>query len=312
MKKTLIYLFTTLLLMTSCSNKTSGNNDSDNFANINAPEIPDKIDIFNETIKFDRYDLRERLDREIINFCYMHSNTLLIMKRANRYLPEIEKILKEEGIPDDFKYLMIIESNANQLAYSATGAAGLWQFMETTAKEYGLEVNQYVDVRYNIELSTRAACRYLKKAYQINNSWLTAAASYNVGQNKIKKELEEQLADNVLDLYLNSETSRYIFRIVAAKIILDNPKEYGFIISKKQLYPPLDYEIKRVDTSIENLPLWAKENGINYAQLKELNPWLRKKELINKNGKEYEIRIPKKKSIFYNTDNTDNNLPCRL
>lgn len=312
MRQQIFYLFLVLLLSASCGNKTVANSNSDGFSGILSPDIPDKITFAGETVTFDRYDLRERLDRELINFCYMHSNTLLTMKRANRYLPEIEKILEEEGIPDDFKYLMIIESNANQLALSAAGAAGLWQFMESTAQEYGLEINQWVDERYNITLATHAACKYLRKSYEINNSWLTAAASYNAGKNKIEKELAEQLAENVLDLYLNSETSRYIFRIIAAKIIFDNPVKYGFQINTNQLYPPFEYETKIVSTSIENLPEWAEENSITYAQLKELNPWLRKKELTNKTGKKYEIRIPEKKSMFYNIDDIVNNLPCKL
>ena len=275
-----------------------------------APEIPESVSFADELVVFNRYDLRERIDREIISFCYMHSTSLLMMKRANRYLPEVEKILKEERVPDDFKYLMLIESNANPLSVSGAGAAGLWQFMTTTAKEYGLEVTSTVDERYNVALSTRAACAYLRDAYQKLGTWTAAAASYNAGQAAIKRQLEAQGAESTLDLYLNSETSRYLFRIMAAKVIMSNPEDFGFIFRTDQLYPPFEYSTLVVSTPIADLSQWAKEHKITYQQLRDANLWLRGKSLENKSGKRYEIRILSEKSIYYRSGDTRCFLPC--
>lgn len=275
-----------------------------------SPELPDSFLFIDEMVVFNRYDLRERIDRELISFSYMHSTTLLMIKRANRYLPEVEQILREENIPDDFKYLMLIESNANPLSVSGVGAVGLWQFMESTAKEYGLEVTSTVDERYHVAKSTRAACAYLRDARAKLGSWTAAAASYNAGQAGISRQLQDQHEENVLDLHLNTETSRYLFRIMAAKIILNNPGDYGFAFRTDQLYPPYRYKTVVVDTAITDLPQWAKSQGINYARLRDANPWLRRKELVNKTGKKYEIRILTDESIYYDTDDTRCHLPC--
>ncbi len=266
-------------------------------------DIPEKVIFADETIDFRRYDMRERLDREILNFCNMHTNTTLIIKRANRYLPEIEQILKKEGMPDDLKYLMLIESNCNPLARSCVGAVGLWQFMEGTAREFGLTVNKYVDERYDIRKSTIAACKYLKKAYAKYGNWTATVASYNAGQNKISAELRKQKVEHATDLYLNSETSRYIFRILAAKIIFENQTKYGYNISTKALYPPMIYKEVVVDTTITNLTDWARNQGITYAILRDANPWLRANELPC-DGKKYTIRIPDKKWIYYDPSKT--------
>lgn len=311
----LILFFAVVLLqpLTACSAQGVLPEDAGiGHAQVIVPEIPESVPFADETVVFDRYDLRERIDRELVSFCYMHSTTLLIMKRANRYLPEVEKILEEEGIPDDFKYLMIIESNANPLSVSGVGAAGLWQFMESTAKEYGLEVSPSVDERYNVEKATRAACRYLRDAYSKTGSWFAAAASYNAGQARIAGQLQAQGVESALDLYLTGETSRYMFRIMAAKVILGNPVAYGFFVRNDQLYPPFEYKTVTVSTPIADLPKWAKEHGVTYKQLRDANPWLRKQELINKSGKRYEIRILSKKSIYPDVGSTRCNLPyCR-
>lgn len=274
-----------------------------------SPAVPEQVVFAGTTVTFDRYDYYERIDRELISFCYMHSTSLLMMKRANRYLPEVEKILAEERIPDDMKYLMLIESNCNPLAISGAGAVGLWQFMPATAKEYGLEVGTTVDERYNVDKSTRAACRYLRAAYEKTGSWFAAAMSYNAGQGAILAQLRRQKVTDAMDLYLNSETSRYVFRILAAKIIMNNPLKYGFCITTDQLYPPFRYSTVSVDSTITDLPQWALNHGITYKQLRDVNPWLRRQELANKSGKKYEIRIISDDSKYQMRNTVECNLP---
>lgn len=258
------------------------------------PALPDSMTFAGEYIDLTRSDLRERLDRELISFCYMHATTLLVIKRANRYFPEVEPILKACNLPDDFKYLMTIESNLIPTIKSPAGAVGLWQFMENTSKDYGLVVNASVDERYNTEKATRAACAYLKKARQACGDWLSAAAAYNAGQQYIVSALRAQQESCAINLWLNNETSRYIFRILAIKLILENPEKYGFFLTREQLYAPIRYERVKVSDSIADLVLFAKTHGIRYAELKEANLWLRSDALENKSGRTYVIRIPKK------------------
>lgn len=243
----------------------------------------------------------ERLDRELTAISYTHGNTLLLFKRANRYFPEIIPILKHNGVPEDLVYLACIESSLNPRAYSSAKAAGIWQFMPATAKQYGLEVNDYVDERYNLEKATEAACRYLKHYKTKYGNWESAAAAYNGGPARISKELGSQFADTALDLYLTEETSRYMFRIFATKLIMENPREYGIILSPDQLYTTMEYSIEEVSTPVESWPAWAKRHGISYYQLKEANPWIRDKSLPNKTGKTYKVRIPKKESLNRST-----------
>lgn len=233
-------------------------------------------------------------------FTYMHSTSLQIIKRANRYFPIIESILKEQGVPDDFKYLMVIESNVNPLARSGAGAAGLWQFMSGTAREFGLEVNHHVDERYHVEKSTVAACKYLKQAYRKFGNWETVAASYNAGQGRISQQQEKQYTDNALDLYLVEETSRYVYRILAAKLLLTDPTRFGFHLRASDLYPPIPYRTIKVTEDIDDLARFAKGQGINYSLLKSMNPWLRGSSLPNHGGKEYQIRIPGSTEMYYN------------
>ncbi len=265
------------------------------------PDFPTKVKWGGETIELDRIDMRERYDRELTSFCYMHSNTLLILKRANRYFPIIEPILKKNGIPEDFVYLAAIESYLNPRAVSPAKAAGMWQLMPSTAKESGLEVNDYVDERFNIEKSTEAACRYLKTAYKKYGSWTTVAASYNAGMGRISNELTKQQHDSSFDLWLNEETSRYVFRALVLKEILEEPYRFGFAVKKHQLYHPIRTREVLVNTPIEDLAVFAKNHGITYAQLKEFNSWLRDRSLPNKSGKTYKILIPEKDDLFYST-----------
>jgi len=264
-------------------------------------EIPEEVTFAGEKLKLDRYDLHERYDREINSFTYFHSTTLLLIKRANRYFPIIEPILRENGIPDDFKYLAVIESSLNPRAYSPAKAAGLWQFLGSTGKSYGLEVASEVDERYSVEKSTVAACKYLNYAYQKYGSWRNAALSYNAGMGRITGEIEKQFADDGADLWLVEETSRYYFRMMAIKNVFENPYKYGFIIAADQLYKPIEFKKVEVTESIEDLADFAKSKGITYAQLKDFNSWLRDRKLtINpKSPKTYTLLIPTKASLYY-------------
>mgnify|MGYP000265915023 CR=1 FL=1 len=272
---------------------------------VTSPSVPDKITFAGQAIDLLRYDHRERMDRELMSFTYMHSTTMLMVKRANRYFPVIEPILKANGLPDDFKYLAVIESNLNPLAKSPAGAAGLWQFMPATGREFGLEVNSNIDERYHIEKETKAACKYLKDAYQKYGNWLCVAAAYNAGQGRISSQLDKQLASHAMDLWLVEETSRYMFRILAAKEIFNNPQRYGFLLKREHLYPPIPYKKVTVSTSINDLNDYAKSQGITYAQLRDTNPWLRDTSLRNKTGKTYTLYIPTQEGMYYDPKKTE-------
>ena len=236
------------------------------------------------------------MDREFIVNTYYHSFTIISMKRANRYFPVIEPILKEHGIPDDFKYVSVIESGLAN-AISPAGAVGFWQFMEAAGKKYGLEINDEVDQRYDLKKSTEAACLYIKDAYDQFGSWTAAAASFNMGTNGIERQMAKQKTNNYYNLVLGDETSRYVARIIAMKTILKNPENYGFAIDKDDLYPALPvYEVK-VSSPIVNLADFAIDKGVNYKILKMYNPWLRDIVLTNKAGRTYTIELPVKGSI---------------
>ena len=269
------------------------------FSDVVIPEFPLHTKFANEPISLDRLDLYERFDRELTTLCYMHSSTSLAIKRANRYFPIMEPILKEEGIPTDFLYLAVIESTLSPRALSPAKAAGIWQIMARTGREYGLEVNNDIDERYHIEKATRAACRYLKDAYKKYGNWATVAASYNAGMGRISTELDKQLADHTFDLWLNEETSRYVFRILAMKEIFSNPSKYGYKLKTNQLYQPIGYSLVKVDTTITDLARFALSQGISYAQLKEANPWLRTRTMPDKSRKVYYLKIPHKDDLYY-------------
>lgn len=253
--------------------------------------FPTTTDFAGETAPLHVVDVRERLDRELLINANLHSTTTLILKRANRAFPVIEPILQKYGIPDDFKYLAVIESGLVN-AVSSAGARGVWQFMPETAKEKGMEVNDFVDERYHLEKSTEAACKYLLTAKNKFGSWTMAAASYNGGMNGVNKKIEEQQVTNYYDLALTEETSRYVFRILALKEIMKNPGKYGFNIYPTDLYSPIPTKKIEVDSTITDLASFAKTQGINYKILKIHNPWLRDKKLVNPSKKKYEIEIP--------------------
>jgi membrane-bound lytic murein transglycosylase D len=262
--------------------------------NVYAIPLPDKLDFADESMPLNNPDIRERMDRELLVNTYWQSNGLLLFKRANKYFPIIEPLLKEYGIPDDFKYLAVAESGL-QNNRSPAGASGFWHFMKGTGKEYGLEINSYVDERYNIEIATRVAAEYLIKAKKRFGSWTLAAAAYNAGSEGISNQQKRQQAStSYYDLLLNDETSRYVFRIVALKEILSNPQKYGFNFRENDLYQHIPTYKVKVDTAVTNFAAFAKEFDINYKILKIHNPWLRDNYLKNSSGKEYYIEIPEK------------------
>ena len=258
-----------------------------------ALDLPDTLNFADEKISLSSPDLKERLDRELLVNTYWQSNMMLLLKRANKYFPTIEKILKEEGVPSDLKYLSVIESGLEN-AISPAGAKGFWQIMRTTGKEYGLEVNSNVDERYHIELSTRIAAKYLKKAKNKFGSWTLAVASYNRGIRGIQRNLNQQKVENYFDLRLGKETSRYVFRVLAVKEIIENPMRYGYVYDHTDLYYPVPVRYHGLDTAISNLATFAKKMGVNYKILKIHNPWLLQNHLNNKSKKYYEIAIPEK------------------
>ena len=265
--------------------------DPDPTYKVYALELPGKLSFAGEDIKLDRPDLQERLDRELLVNTYWQSNMILLIKKANKYFPAIERILEEEGIPEDFKYLAVIESGLANVR-SPKGASGFWQIMRSTGREMGLEINSNVDERYHLEMATRVACKYLLKAKEKLGSWTLAAAAYNRGMSGIKRKLDTQQVDNYYDLYLGTETSRYMFRILAIKEIMKDPRRYGFVFQQKDLYNTTPTRKVGLDTAITNLSRFAKQMDIDYNQLKRHNPWLLQNHLNNKSRKFYEISLP--------------------
>ncbi len=258
-----------------------------------AGDFPVKLDFAGEETPLKISDVKERLDRELLVNVNLHASTILAIKRANRAFPVIEPILKKNGIPDDFKYLAVIESGLVNVV-SPAGARGIWQFMPETAKERGMEVNENVDQRYDLEKSTQAACSYFLSAKGKFGSWTLAAASYNGGMTGVNKQIDIQKVTNYYDLLLIEETSRYVFRILALKEIMENPVKYGFTIAPEDLYATLPTKKIEIDSTITDLADFAKGQGINYKILKIHNPWLRETKLINDTGKKYQIEIPLK------------------
>jgi len=254
---------------------------------------PDNLKFANENIPESTFDVWERLDKELLKNIYWQSNTLLYFKRANKYFPIIEEILEKNNIPSDFKYLALIESGF-EYKVSPSGAAGFWQIMKGTAREYGLEVNYAIDERYHLIKSTEAACKYLQKAYDKFGSWTLAAASYNMGINGVQRQVKKQNTNNYFNLYLNDETSRYVFRIIVIKEIIENPRKYGFVFRQNDLYSYPNVKQIRVDSTINNLYSFAQENDINYKILKRFNPWLRTFKLPDESRRVYYIDIPEK------------------
>lgn len=252
---------------------------------------PENLNFAGEEIPIYSPDIWERIDKELLKNTYWQSNTMLYFKKANKYFPIIEPILKQYNIPDDFKYLAVIESGLDNVV-SPSGAAGFWQIMKGTAREYGLEVNKDIDERYNLEKSTVVACKYLQDSYKKFGNWTMAAASYNMGKSGVKRRMLEQKSNNYYNLYLNSETARYVFRVIAAKEIMQNPKNYGFMFRNKDLYSMPNLQTVEVDSTISSLSDFARSYNINFKLLKQFNPWLRTTKLPDKSRKKYILKIP--------------------
>ena len=257
------------------------------------PYIPDEVYFCGEKVPLENFDVYESLDLEMIANTYRHSMTILYIKRANRYFPEIEKFLKENGLPDDLKYICVAESGFANLV-SPAGATGFWQLMKSTGQEYNLTIDKNIDERYDYDKSIIVAADYIKKAYSYFGNWTLVAASYNMGMGGLKKELDFQRIKTYWDLKLNDETSRYVYRIIALKLIMSNPELYGFDIPENNLYREIKTTEIVVDTSINDLVQFAFDQGTNYKMLKYFNPWIIGNSLINSNKKEYKIKIPAK------------------
>ena len=278
------------------SGKTSSVQDSGYVFKVTTPKVPDNTEFAGERVPVENFEVKERIEREFLVNAYWYSATILGLKRANRWFPVIEPILKANKIPDDFKYLPVVESNLYN-TISQAGATGFWQLTEDVAKKYGLEVDDEVDERYNVEKSTEAACQYLLDSYNNFKSWTLVAAAYNMGNNGLEKQIEKQRVKNYYNLLLSEETSRYVARIIAIKEIFLHPEKYGYNISKEDLYAPLKTTDVEVNSSVDNWTDFAFNHDINYKILKYYNPWLRDISLTNKKRKVYTIKIPVKGSI---------------
>ena len=262
------------------------------------PAIPNSMIFFGERINLEDEDIRERLDREIVTNAYFQSSTTFALKRANRYFPEIERILEEENVPEDFKFLAVIESNLSEVT-SPAGANGFWQFMPATAKEFGLIINDEVDERMNLSKSTHAACDFIKNSHKIFGDWVNACASYNRGIGGVQSDMKWQKTDHFFDTDMNNETGRYVFRIMALKLIMENPKRYGFDIPKSQLYKPFKIKKIKIDNEISSLADWAQTKGINLKILRKLNPWLISNKLTT-HPIEYILKLPSRNENLKN------------
>lgn len=257
-------------------------------------EMPRKLSFAGEVVPLEFFDVRESLERELISNSYFHSQTIYLLKRMDRYFATIDPILKQYGIPSDFRYLAVAESILYDKAKSPVGAAGVWQLMKGTAQDYGIEVNDNVDERYNLRLSTHAACKYLLKSYEKYENWTLVAASYNMGRRALDRSMAYSKQDNYYDMYLNSETARYVYRILAFKLLIESPGNYGFSVSEKDKYPVFKCDTVLVNYPIEHIADFAEEHGMNYKTLKLFNPWFLENHLNNASKKEYKVLVPKK------------------
>ena len=265
-----------------------------------APPLPDTLSFCGERVPLNIYYVRESLDRELVSNMYYQSNTLFYFKRAVRTFPIIERILREEGMPDDLKYLCVIESGLQNVT-SPAGASGYWQFMKTTAQQYGLEITDDIDMRNHLDSSTRAACTYFKMLRQRFGNWTSAAAAYNCGENGLARRLANQRQTSYYDLLLNSETQRYVYRILALKLLMQHPQDYGFVLRRCDTYPELPFEEVQLSERNTDLVQFALDHGTSYKMLRSLNPWLTSDHLKNPLSKTYTLRIPTKKGTEYNT-----------
>jgi membrane-bound lytic murein transglycosylase D len=290
-------LFIILMSITAFSVKQfNGKNEPYSGTFHNSPYVPESITFCNENVPLQNFDVYESLERELIVNMYFHSQTLLSLKRASRYFPSIEPVLKKFNVPDDFKYLAVAENGFSYIT-SPAGAVGFWQILEGTGKEYGLEINEEVDERYHTEKATEVACKFLLDSYKAYGNWTMVAASYNAGRKGMERQIVRQGESSYYDLLLNEETARYVFRILAIKAIFENPQIYGFEIPSHERYDPIPHKVITVSGPINDMGAFAKENGTSYKLLKMLNPWLRDVKLTNIAQKEYMIMIPTSRSF---------------
>ena len=307
LKTTLKYILISLAVILVCGTciyavKEIRNQDQDyrvQFARnykIYSPELPAKMDFAGENVPLDLFFVRESLDREIMASTFMHSSSITMFKRAMRWFPVIEPILKRNGIPDDFKYLAVAESNLGNVV-SSSFAEGFWQFLKGTGIKYGLEITEEVDERYNVEKATEAACRYFRDGFREYGTWTLTAASYNRGIDGVGKAVEKQRTSDYYKLYLVEETARYVYRILAIKHVYNHPTQYGYYLLQSDFYPPLSTYTITVDSTITDLPAFALKQKINYRILREFNPWLRRYTLTNKTAKKYILTLPKEGSL---------------
>ena len=295
-----LFIFTGFGTLFVATTGYSGGRDDDPVKPVNGEsfavygvEIPDKVTFAGESVPLDLFDIKEALDRELLSNTYFHSQTIRLIKMANRYFPQIEPVLRKNLVPDDFKYLAVAESGLMQ-AVSPVKAVGFWQLMKGTAQDYGLEVNSMVDERYHIGKSTQVACKYLIESYKKYGNWTMTAASYNAGRRGMDRQIQRQKKENYYDLLLNEETARYLFRVVAFKLIFENPEAFGFNIFDKDLYPEIPVYSIEVDSAVADFADFAQMHGTNYKILKYMNPWLRDNRLTNTGHKTYEIILPEK------------------
>ncbi len=303
------FLCGTVICLTACLSISSSDSTKENerkpvvLSMTTTPDIPHQVAFCGEMVDLTRYNMREGFERELRSFTYFPSTTMLLIKRANRYFPVIEPILKANGIPDDFKYLAVIESSLDPRATSPAKAVGIWQMMEGTGRQYGLTITPTVDERRHLVKATEAACKYLKEAYKKYGNWATVAASYNAGMGRISSELTKQQADNSFDLWLVEETMRYVYRIMAIKQVFEQPYKYGFVMQAEDLYKPIHCKGVEVSANIQDLAVFAKEHQITYADLKQFNPWLRDRKLLT-SGKTFTIDIPNVEEMYYKQPNS--------
>jgi len=281
-----------VFILISSSKPESVQISSETKTEFTAVKIPDEVFFAGEKMPLEQFDVKEALDRELLSNAYFHSQTIRYMKLAPRFFPVIEPILKERGIPDDFKYLAVAESGFNPRAVSPAGAVGFWQFLKGTGQQYGLEINNEIDERYHIEKSTVAACKYLRDAYNKYVNWTLVAASYNGGMARVQSQQTRQKMTEYYDLLFVEETQRYVFRIAALKIIIENPEQYNFVLQEDEKYPLIKTRDVEINGAVKNFADFAIEQGINYKLLKDFNPWLRDDKLTNATGKKYIVKIP--------------------
>ncbi|HCB63503.1 MAG: hypothetical protein A2W93_08510 [Bacteroidetes bacterium GWF2_43_63] len=298
------------IFMFSAINNNSRNPDEQYFSmsrqtvKVFQPFIPDSLTFCGEKVPTDHLIVRERLEREIMANMYWHSHTILLLKRSGRFFPIIEPLLKSNGVHDDIKFLAMCESELTNAA-SPAGAKGFWQFLQKTGLEYGLEITSQVDERNNLEKATIAACKYIKASLSRFGTYSMAAASYNMGSGGLQQKVTEQKSNDYYSLFLNEETSRYVYRILALKLIYDHPLTYGFFIRNKDIYQPVKIKYVSVSASIPDLAVWAKENEVSYLELRYLNPWLISNSLTVSSGKSYQIALPISMSYSKSLDEID-------